>query len=309
MESRDQRIMTLATTLKSSGIAKTDSQARMMAEEMIGVEEHVQKDYEAEHEKAHEYLQTAKNLRVPRPASASEIETMNAQNKKESSFSKSIEPLPTKSQTYKTAPIAESNQNEEDNEDIKILTFGTKKSDNINSTHNTHNSALEAIKSQIQNGDMMPIRDDEESVSEQSNNDIEDEKGVDITSIEPDSAEETSNIITKIDDTTTETSTNNPDSGEEIPADTTTSNENSSKGNLDNKDPTVKESDNVVDDSKEVVIDERLDSKKLVELMEEDGKMEEHTREIKEPPKDVKPKEEYVENSIDLSNVFNFNKK
>ena len=61
MESREQRIATLATTLKSSGIAKSDAQARMMAEDMIGVEEHVQRDYEVEHARAHEYLQTAKN--------------------------------------------------------------------------------------------------------------------------------------------------------------------------------------------------------------------------------------------------------
>jgi hypothetical protein len=37
--------------------------------------------------------------------------------------------------------------------------------------------------------------------------------------------------------------------------------------------------------------------------------MEEHTREIKEKPKDVKPKEAYVENTIDLSAMFNVNKK
>ena len=53
----------------------------------------------------------------------------------------------------------------------------------------------------------------------------------------------------------------------------------------------------------------QLDTQKLVEMMEEDGKLEEHTREIKEKPKDVKPKEAYVENSIDLSNMFDFNKR
>ena len=66
MESREQRIATLAATLRSSGIARSDSQAKMMAEEMVGVEEHVQESYETEHARANEYLQTAKNLGTPR---------------------------------------------------------------------------------------------------------------------------------------------------------------------------------------------------------------------------------------------------
>ena len=66
-ESREQRIATLANTLKTSGIAKSDSQARMMAEDMIGVEEHVQKHYEVEHARSTEYLNTAKKLGDSRP--------------------------------------------------------------------------------------------------------------------------------------------------------------------------------------------------------------------------------------------------
>jgi hypothetical protein len=60
----------------------------------------------------------------------------------------------------------------------------------------------------------------------------------------------------------------------------------------------------------EVPLDEapKLDSERLVKLMEEDGKLEERTREIKEKPKNVKPKEEYAENSIDLSAMFNVHK-
>src|SRR5664279_1953018 len=88
MESREQRIATLATTLKSSGIAKSDSQAKMMAEDMIGVEEHVQRDYEVEHTRAHEYLRTTKNLgasrQIIKPESKVDIGS-NADAKQESS--------------------------------------------------------------------------------------------------------------------------------------------------------------------------------------------------------------------------------
>ncbi|MEM4272242.1 MAG: hypothetical protein QXH30_01515 [Candidatus Bilamarchaeaceae archaeon] len=48
---------------------------------------------------------------------------------------------------------------------------------------------------------------------------------------------------------------------------------------------------------------------RVAEMMEEDGPLEEHTREIKGKPSVVKPKEEYEENSVDLSEMFNVNKK
>jgi hypothetical protein len=43
---KQQRIETLARTLKLSGFASSDAQARKMAEEMLGVEDKVQKQYE-----------------------------------------------------------------------------------------------------------------------------------------------------------------------------------------------------------------------------------------------------------------------
>jgi hypothetical protein len=284
MESRDQRIATLATTLKSSGIAKTDSQARMMAEEMIGVEEHVQKSYEEEHEKAHEYLQTAKNLRVPRPASASEIAAMQSSNEQKStneskSTSRIIEPVMTQS------------RNENAYSNNSDSTFNPLNSGKVTgfSGHDTHNSALEAIKSQIQKDAIISQESKISSItSTQTNsNTKEDDLEVSITS-----------------SNTTEASLN--DAIKETAKtllDTMPVTQEPISPTADNSSVTNAGADS------QVVVDNKLDAKKLVELMEEDGKLEENTREIKEAPKNVKPKEEYVENSIDLSSVFSFNKK
>ncbi len=286
MESRDQRIMTLATTLKSSGIAKTDSQARMMAEEMIGVEEHVQKSYEDEHEKAHEYLQTAKNLRVPRPASASELEA--AQSFNEQKNSAKIEPIVTSSSNR---PVRNTVNYDSDT----IVTSSPINSGNRNSSssqssgHDTHNSALEAIKSQIQKEYVTPMEVPRVSVAPVAV--VED-------SITPP-------VEPVVDDVKTTL---------EVPKDlSVTDTALKSTPSVDSavsKESKLESSESKFENASEVVIDSsKLDAKKLVELMEEDGKLEDHTREIKEPVKNAKPKEEYAENSIDLASVFSFNKK
>jgi len=257
-ESREQRISTLAATLKSSGIAKSDSQAKMMAEEMIGVEEHVQKSYEVEHSRATEYLQTAKNLGDSRPAkqptaSVSMVResprdrpkpVLNAQSQPSEQLrpaSRMIEPIPT---NVSSAPAK------------------------APASHDTNNAAIEAIKAQMSKEYIKPLYDRYEELSSKS----ESQK---ISPVEV---------------------------AKEEPA----------------KEPIVQESkkESVIEESKEVPQASseskepvKLDAQKLIDMMEEDGKLEEHTREIKEKPKDAKPKEAYVENSIDLGAMFNFNKK
>jgi len=249
MESREQRIATLTATLKASGIAKSDSQARMMAEEMIGVEEHVQKSYEVEHAKAHEYLQTAKNLGT-RPAQQTQKPVQEVR------FSQ------PGSQDTRTPKIQELPQRE------KIESVYTDV--NINSTkplaqavneHDTHNPAIEAIKSQMMQEHIIPLEDREQPLPKESSKDLPSEVDYHDST---DSSVENSTIQ-----------------------------------------PVV----NTLVEQNETVEQPTLDTQKLVEMMEEDGKLEEHTREIKEKPKDVKPKEAYAENSIDLGDVFNFNKK
>jgi len=277
MESREQRIATLATTLKSSGIAKSDSQARMMAEDMIGVEEHVQRDYEVEHARAHEYLQTTKNLGAPRQIIKPESKI---EAKQEHSAQDVQEPSKRFEELYTSGAV--SNIKRVSNTENIDANFGGK---TLNQAfdHDTHNSALEAIKTQVSQTTRVV---NSESVH---NNDLP----------VPDS------IFHK--------------DIEIIPAETLDISNSSKLSDMESLDapeaPKFSESKPILVDTpakelpQETPVEEpKLDAKRLLDLMEEDGKLEEHTREIKEKPKDVKPKEAYEENNIDLGNMFDFNK-
>jgi hypothetical protein len=285
MESREQRIATLAATLKSSGIAKSDSQARMMAEDMIGVEEHVQKSYEVEHTRAYEYLQTTKNLGTPRqtvkpepvveskpdsrPISRRMEELYTSRDSRESEESRAS----VVKQSVKQSPASEPPS------EYTNTNFGGK---TLNQAfdHDTHNSALEAIKAQISRkefksvDDIVPdsvvpqslLHEDIEIIHDMEDAPVGIPKDIDIIATKP--------VVSIVEQTISE-SVQQP-----------------------------------VQDVKEelVVQEQKLDAQKLIDMMEEDGKLEEHTREIKEKPKDVKPKEAYEENNIDLGSMFDFNK-
>jgi hypothetical protein len=240
-ESREQRIASLAATLKSSGIAKSEVQARVMAEEMIGVEEGVQKRFDDEHQKAHDYLKTAKNLGEPRYHTPKQETPV-------------IQPL-----TQKPAPqqnITQSRPVDISAHDRRVqleevhtdLNFGSKP---LSEVARGSNSEIERIKQAVQ----------EQFTLDAQKEKIEEDRTPIIPTPEP--------VVTP-----------------KIPDDI-----------ADTKDSALT-----------FVPAQGLDAAKLTAMMEEDGPLEEHTREIKEKPKIVKPKEEYAENNIDLSNVFNFNK-
>jgi len=313
MESKEQRIATLAATLKSSGIAKSDAQAKMMAEDMVNVEEHVQNSFEEKHTAAHEYLQTAKNLGKPRPQiipeqRAGPISELKSNVKPDVKKSESMviePPLPPKfvdvsdvhkSKISELPPVATD------------LHFRGK---TLNQAfdHDTHNSALEAIKAQISAKvedlsvkdsrideaiDIVPVVKNEPVIQEIDEllDDAEIPSGVVSEEVVPENVD-VDEVIKEIevDDAVAELAV------EDV------------KGDVE---------EDIEEDVKEDVGEElqdtpkdspKLDAQKLVELMEEDGKLEEHTREIKEKPTNVKPKEAYEENNIDLGSVFNFNKR
>jgi hypothetical protein len=273
MESREQRITTLATTLRSSGIAKSDSQAKMMAEDMIGVEEHVQKDYEVEHTRANDYLQTAKNLGTPRQTFKPIQPVQPISSSNNSSTKQEVRPQETKQEPSRRIE--------------PILNQTTTQGNRTNSTnsHDTHNSALEAIKAQISGSSFNETNDVRNSAVSQET--VEPEKMesevIDIPHTEYMDIADLHNAANT--------------------AQLTPNSEPITSARLSE----IKLPESV---SIELPVSEepKLDAKKLVEMMEEDGKLEEHTREIKEKPKDVKPKEEYAENSIDLGSMFDFNK-
>ncbi|MGV8171819.1 MAG: hypothetical protein ACP5OA_03955 [Candidatus Woesearchaeota archaeon] len=286
MESKEQRIATLAATLKSSGIAKSDAQAKMMAEDMVNVEEHVQKNYEEKHAQAHEYLQTAKNLGASRqtikPEPKPELKSqMKSDVKPEGS--RMIEPLSTSnsSDMHKTKI----------SEIPPVLTDLKFDGKTLNQAfdHDTHNAALEAIKAQIGAEKIAPLDANKDNV-DLGLDDIDD--GLDIVPAE----------VPVEDDMRDEVVMQEVDNIIEAPEKPKSEDAPDVQAELDVSD--VK----LVDEISEAV-PQKLDAQKLVELMEEDGKLEEHTREIKEKPKVVKPKEAYEENNIDLGSVFNFNKK
>lgn len=258
MESREQRIATLATTLRSSGIARSDSQAKMMAEDMIGVEEHVQKSYEVEHARAHEYLQTAKNLGTPRQIIKPEPKVDVKQEPSRQEPSGRFEELYTSG----TLPGAKRELGAEHTD----VNFGGKTLTQA-FDHDTHNSALEAIKAQVSHKEFVPV---DSLISEPVKNEI----------VEEPFAVESEVDIIEAPDVPKLTEIETP--SVQIP---------------------VQEKL-----QEEVVQEPKLDAQKLMDLMEEDGKLEEHTREIKEKPKNVKPKEAYEENNIDLGDMFDFNK-
>lgn len=244
MATRDERIAVLATTLRSSGVAKSESQARMMAEEMIGVEDNVQKRFDEEHAKAQEYLKTAKNLGRP---------FVRPEAKK---------PEPPKQEAPKPQP------------DVLIQPLETKAEKVVK----TVDEQLYDKKVELQ-----PVHTDtnfgNKSLKDLMFNQIQEDKH------EIKNIEELENSKTK------------PDvllAGEPI--------DEMPKENVLPR--STEEPINVEDAKKDI----GLDAVKLTSLMEEDGKLEEHTREIKEKPKVVKPKEEYEENNVDLSSMFNVNK-
>jgi len=274
-ESREQRITTLATTLRSSGIARSDSQARMMAEEMIGVEEHVQQSYEVEHARAHEYLQTAKNLGMPRQVANPEPKVESKPESSRQEPSRQFEELYTSA----TVPGAKREFGAEHTD----VNFGGKTLSQA-FDHDTHNPALEAIKTQVSRDEFVPVDD---VISKPIKKDIvEDSPTVEDSTVEIIEAPEAPRFskIDMVDTIPKETH-------EEISI------------------PKISKEELHEKSIEEPVQEPKLDTQKLIDLMEEDGKLEEHTREIKEKPKDVKPKEAYEENNIDLGNMFNFNKR
>ena len=277
MESREQRITTLATTLRSSGIAKSDSQARMMAEDMIGVEEHVQRDYEVEHARAHEYLQTAKNLGTPRQTPKPEPQT---ETKAESKVESKVE---LKQDSPK-----------------KMEELYTSRKDTSKTDHDTHNSALEAIKSQVSAQKVNSYEDTGSKTGTDSEIHVFESKSAAV--LEPISEPLVSAKLADI-----KLPENNlPEASSESISKDIPENKPENSSATESVESTPEEQKSSEESKSE---EPKLDAQKLIDMMEEDGKLEEHTREIKEKPKDVKPKEAYEENNIDLGNVFNFNKK
>jgi hypothetical protein len=234
-----------------------------MAEDMVGVEEHVQRSYEEEHIRANEYLRTAKNLGAPRQASQSnqstKIEPLPISQKESRESSEYMQPM-----SNKNIPSAE----------YTDVNFGAKTLNQANAEaqdHDTHNSAIEAMKEQLRNTRIIPLED-----MEQPKQPVNAQSLLDTVSEDDASLDSSNNLEAPQKESSTDKAESSPEEA-------------------------------VVDDA--VVEDEKLDTQKLVEMMEEDGKLEEHTRQITEKPKDVKPKEAYPENDIDLGNMFDFNKK
>jgi hypothetical protein len=256
MATREERIVTLASTLKSSGLAKSDAQARMMAEEMVGVEDHVQKKFDEEHSKAQEFLRTTKNLGQPRKVEEQKPMTP-------------IAPI------ERPKPIEQMQRPVQRIEPIRTETLvSSKPVSQMSEEHNTHNSVIESIKQQIQQ-------------------DFEDNDPV--LPADP-SAGNAPTIISEDNDPFTDVvsdATHVEDAYIGPGVSEAMADPNSNAMNQPSEEPSEPQG---------------LDSKRLVELMEEDGALEETTREIKEKPKNVKPKEEYAENSIDLSSMFNVHK-
>jgi hypothetical protein len=264
-ESREQRIATLANTLKASGIAKSDSQAKMMAEDMIGVEEHVQQHYEVEHTRATEYLQTAKNLGDSRTTNKPQVQPVSMIRESPRDRQKPVEqikPVWQKPVSRMIEPIPTSND-----------AVDAKTSSQKIPEHDTGNSAIEAIKAQMSKEYIKPLYDRYEEESHKSETSQK---------IQPIETVKDESKIAPI-----ETVKNEPKIASPIEA-------------VKNEGSKILEAASEV---KEEPV--KLDAQRLIDMMEEDGnKMEEHTKEIKEKPKDVKPKEAYAENSIDLAAIF-----
>lgn len=267
MGSRDERIANLASTLKASGLAKSEVQAKMMAEEMIGVEENVQKRYDEEHAKAQEFLRTAKNLGDPRVRPAP-VQPQEPQ--KEQQYSgRRIEPLKTSFSASVERPIESPISKPVDDAPKKSVVL-----EDVYTDVNLGAGSLKDLMLNQINEDKHEVKNIEELKSVGNIDDIKDDMKNDIKeNIKNDMKHDYSQAIPEVSQTVVD-----------VP-----------------KQEDVSKQDDIPSSG--------LDGNKLAEMMEEDGPLEEHTREIKEKPKNVKPKEDYVENTVDLSNMFNVNKK
>ncbi len=253
MTTREERIASLAATLKSSGMARSDSQARMMAEEMVGVEDNVQKRFDSEHQKAQEFLSTTKNLGTPR-----------------------VQAKP------QAPPIAPRNQ-----DNVLVKPLGAKPVDEsihekkvqLEEAHTDVNLGKGSLKDLMlgqiaaEHADLTPLEDQYEKMQAEraAAKDAPTAPAAPVVQSIPEA-----NIV------------------EETPLPTP------------EPAPAAAPAPEHEETPKENVV---LDSEKLTKMMEEDGPLEEHTREIKEKPKNVKPKDAYEEDKVDLSNMFNFGKR
>jgi hypothetical protein len=271
MASRDERIANLASTLKSSGVEKSDSQARMMAEEMIGVEENVQRRFDEEHKRAQDFLMTAKNLgtagtikkSAEKAADKPKLEPLYTEKKPEAKPEYKPVDIEIHEKHVKLDEVPV--KHDFGNKSLKDLMMGQIEEDH----HDIKN--IEELKEEIvlpNDEGVMPIQDFQEP---------------DVSEDKP-SEQKESGVEVQIDENA------EPVYGDDIV-----------------QEHPIEDQPDMVN-SVQQADQPKLDTNKLVEMMEEDGKMEEHTREIKEKPKNVKPKEEYEENNIDLSSMFNVNK-
>ncbi len=272
MGSREDRIMNLAATLKASGLAKSEVQARMMAEEMIGVEENVQKKYEEEHVKAHEYLKTAKNLGDNRVKAQPQQET----RPKIEPIGTRIQPIPAQAVSQPKADLS----NVDTSSSKNIL------SKPVDESAHEKRVELEEVHTDVNFG-KGTLKDLMLNQIKTENHEIK--------------------TIEQLEEEAVEKTEDSAASSEELVED-------AAAESVPEQDVPEASKEDAEEDAKEDAKEDSaeqpaLDGNKLREMMEEDGPMEEHTREITEKPKDIKPKEDYVENTVDLSNMFNFNKK
>ncbi|MEM4638176.1 MAG: hypothetical protein QXK76_04100 [Candidatus Woesearchaeota archaeon] len=250
MDSREERISKLAVTLKASGLAKSDAQARIMAEEMVGVEENVQKKYEEEHSKIHEYLKTAKHLgSVPseKKVEKTEKKFSDAQNLKNQINLSGV----------KNSGNTENDENVGQKSNI-VIPSGLKEQYKTVDESAHEKVILEPVHTDIPVPSGKSLRDMMLNQIKEDNHEIK--------------------TVEQLDEELKNKAFSGPEQVKEPISDT-------------------KKSASV------------LDGQRLAEMMEEDGPLEGHTREIKGKPSVVKPKEEYEENSVDLSEMFNVNKK
>lgn len=344
MSSREDRIMNLAATLKASGLAKSEVQAKMMAEEMIGVEENVQKKYDEEHAKAQEYLKTAKNLGNPRVMAQASDETQKTDQSRAGTVGRRIEPISQKNDDKNTilkaapdqenypassAPARETpepeaapqpapapkraeksidleevhtdvnlgkgtlrdlmlNQIKSENHEIKTIEQLEKEAEQqkdgapeISAQDDASTGRSEELEGSQGDGQFAPPPELEEDASE----DFNDPAGQPEYEPSPPSDAQMNNFRGESEDSSDDAS---DDVSEQEPEETGQSSGGKKTGEKDGS---------------------ALDGKKLQEMMEEDGPMEEHTREIPSKPENVRPKEDYVENTVNLSDMFNVNKK
>ena len=359
-ESREQRISNLATTLKTSGVAKSDSQARMMAEEMIGVEEHVQRNYEESHKRASEYLMTAKNLGESRARIQPVPQSTTSNNNSRDNVPK-IDTLytqrnaQTQSQNQNSMNI-QSGQNVQSRNaipqrdvgaDTALETLNMNKNVGSNSG-NGFNSELERVKSDVAKMFNSNSMNAVPNVSEDSgaifdpnhletiNNVLKERaakehtesvkfESLNVESLEKQNvAVEQNNIITpkmpevqeepiktiKFEEITIDKFGDSDTISASIAQEASVHLDNSATSEPELVKDNVSEVKKVEVEKVEEVKPQisGLDAKKLVEMMEEDGKLEEHSREIKTKPEHVKPRDSYAENTVDLSEMFKFKK-